>query len=611
VALTLTAKDRTLTLDGARELAASISRSHSAVRLDYTACGLGDGSYSALGTSEKNAVDFHVRLLSKHPAVISAARVGCSGAGRMGTDCDYQCPARWLRTGGSDMHAIHSDATASSRHLLPSLGGRSVDVPVARHAGNDRLDKGNRVSSAVAKAVKEDRRESTTHGTHHGPETELYAHEREVDRLRTIHVFKGPASERHTASGSLQGCHSSCRYSVKLASHECGKWAADKSDEDALHACRAAIDEDVPKYCSVTRASCAAAHSEAVALGQPPIYTTTAARKPDAFKEGCEPCGYLLHYHGHDIDGAGGNSLYDSISHENHPDFKTEEAEPRVDDSRSHLLALSSGGSKAASSGRYAGNAMVSSAAHLGEVEEFEVRTFARVVGDMFPSCHAQAGTNSAARCSPSCTKGVQTVLDTCLAWASKERHTGNAKVAAVACTASAGDAAASCGKAGAAQCVEPVMRGFNAMGLKRAVGPEASRRDGSGFMKGKVTSIDDNASAAVDAASATLGGATPSLPAHIIATASPLRATSLDDDVVEGETTTTAHTPGVVEVFGVSLSSPLSIAAMIGFSTTVLVAAALFMARRVRRAHRYSDVLSIDTPLLSGASGNHYGGTA
>jgi hypothetical protein len=37
------------------------------------------------------------------------------------------------------------------------------------------------------------------------------------------------------------------------------------------------------------------------------------------------------------------------------------------------------------------------------EEHDYEVRTFARVVDDMFPSCHAQAGTN--ARCSSTCAK--------------------------------------------------------------------------------------------------------------------------------------------------------------------------------------------------------------
>ena len=69
------------------------------------------------------------------------------------------------------------------------------------------------------------------------------------------------------------------------------------------------------------------------------------------------------------------------------------------------------------------------------------------------------------------CTKGVQAVLDTCLAWAAKKEQSH-----AVACAASAADATASCGKSEAAQCVEPVIRGFIAMGLKRAVGPEVGR---------------------------------------------------------------------------------------------------------------------------------------
>jgi hypothetical protein len=293
VALTLTAVDHTLSADGAAQLATSLSSpaSQSAVKLDYSACGLGDGTYSALGTSEKKAADFHVRLLSKHPAVISAARVGCSGAGRMGTHCDYQCPTRWMRTGGTDMHAIHASRRASSSRgtrpgAPPSLGGRSVDVPVARHAGNVRLDTNVRASTAAAKFIPAEQEERRQSARGHGPPTELEVHHKEVHRLRTYHVFTGPASERHTASGSLQGCHASCRYSVKLAAHECGKWAEKKSDEDALAKCRAAIDEEVPKYCSVTRASCKAAHGEAVKLGQPPIYTTTATRKSEDYKVG-------------------------------------------------------------------------------------------------------------------------------------------------------------------------------------------------------------------------------------------------------------------------------------------------------------------------------------
>jgi len=58
---------------------------------------------------------------------------------------------------------------------------------------------------------------------------------------------------------------------------------------------------DVPKFCGVTRASCAAAVA-APPLGKP-VYSATAGRHPDNFKKGCEPCGYVLYYHGHDIDG--------------------------------------------------------------------------------------------------------------------------------------------------------------------------------------------------------------------------------------------------------------------------------------------------------------------
>jgi hypothetical protein len=78
---------------------------------------------------------------------------------------------------------------------------------------------------------------------------------------------------------------------------------------------------------------------------------------PRYIKEGCEPCGYLLHYHGHDIDGAGADSHYDSVSHENFPDLSTTEApeETSVDDPLAHLLALQSR-SSGSSSGRYAGN---------------------------------------------------------------------------------------------------------------------------------------------------------------------------------------------------------------------------------------------------------------
>jgi hypothetical protein len=137
----------------------------------------------------------------------------------------------------------------------------------------------------------------------------------------------------------------------------------------------------------------------------------------------------------------------------------------------------------------------------------------------------------------------------------------------------------------------------------------EASRRDGK-FKEGKAVSADDNASAAVEAqaAAATLGGLThmSSLPPHIIATASPLRASSSDDDVAEGASA--AHTAGAVKIIGVSLSSQQQLAALIG-SLTVLAAAAFFVARRSRRrASDDDDIVSINTPLLSGAS-QTYGG--
>ena len=223
---------------------------------------------------------------------------------------------------------------------------------------------------------------------------------------------------------------------------------------------------------------------------------------------------------------------------------------------------------------------------HIADVErEPDVL---RAAAALFASCSVMSNHH----CGHECNVAVQTALDSCIEWTSSlsgDQYATNAAAAETcmkheqlakgACDKSSTSSAG--GSSSAAACVEPVMRGFYALGLKKFAAPRKAQ------LSGKATGADKAAANVEDEVdtevSATLGALTyrsseDGIPAHIRATAHNIPGSAAASDEEVQNIAQEQRPPGRFSVFGLEIGVvPATVAS---FAALALVVAALVHTR-------------------------------
>jgi hypothetical protein len=249
-------------------------------------------------------------------SVVSAALPGCASPGAMGERCDYVCPATWHRFGGHHAAAEQSSVGAS---VLGMPRAHRATAPEGYHFGGSRANaKKVRPSADAAFASDEKKKANDKKKAKYKPGDKMHPHfaidkdTKDMDLAKARFAVHIPAEGRvrHVPSGGIGGCSAGCRYHVKYAVKACDAWAHDKGSKAKHASCRAAMNMDVPQSCGVDRNTCPDSSRADSA------YFASIGRAASALSasEACEPCGYILHYNSHDIEGHGRDSHYEMVN---------------------------------------------------------------------------------------------------------------------------------------------------------------------------------------------------------------------------------------------------------------------------------------------------------
>jgi hypothetical protein len=409
----------------------------------------------------------------KLPAAVVAARVAC-GNGVVGRSCAYICPASWTKSSVVPIDVFSMYA-----------GGHGVDGVDGGEAVSDGIQKGkSNIETSFIGIVSQTEREDEEQAQGEIPdcpegttldEAEQLARDGQPCVMKPkvrheeyqVFAFVGLAEEEKHAAlrGDLDGCSLYCRGTVAKMNIACEKWAHHKSDAEAHAECTQEFNE-VSRICEIDRATC----DDDPTIPGPKGSRTKVPGSP--VEVSCEPCGHFMYYHLHDIAGMGANSKFEThLNADAHNDlFEKPIALPELHASFSKPHAFNEVPSS------------LGTAAMLLEGVESEpdvVAAAAAQFGSSVGACSVMFN----AFCAHECNQAVQSALDSCVEW-SGTLHTedyATSSSAAERCIRREQAAKGVC-KASSTKCVEPVMRGFYAAGLRKNAVPRKAQLTGKGM---------------------------------------------------------------------------------------------------------------------------------
>ena len=328
---------------------------------------------------------------------------------------------------------------------------------------------------------------------------------------------------------------------------------------------------EVPQYCEISHGTC---DDDPDTRGPKGHRTTVPGTSEQA---SCQPCGHFMYYHLHDIAGMGKNSRFE-IHH-------------NADKVNALLAEYRDGHGSADTPPADAAAGLLVPLHDDHETNMFDdaVREpdVVRFAAAQFASCSVKSNHF----CADDCNAAVQSALDTCVAW-TNTLHVGDyeaSTAAADACITREQTAKGVC-KAAAAKCVEPVMRGFYAAGLKKnSVPRKAQLMDAAAkpaaaaaaAAAGRLSDVD----AATEGTAGSLGASSVAdgsgVPAHIRATAHNIPG---EDDASASASASAAAGETTKRTFG-GVPAVAAYAAAAAAAFVVLALAAALRRRRCRTA--------------------------
>jgi hypothetical protein len=407
----------------------------------------------------------------KLPAATITAQVAC-GNGVLGRSCAYICPASWTKKSvlPVDVYSLYTgDAGFNSRNfVLDGINKGKSDIKTSLLGMVQETEGGHDEDEDDERAADGDEFSECPPGTTLD-EAEQLAYQGQSCTVKPqvrheayqVFAFVGSAEqEKHaTLKGDLGGCNLHCRGTVAKMNVACEKWAHRKFNVEAHAECKQQFDE-VARVCGIDQATCDADPDTLGPKGE-------RTKQPGSPEEGtCQPCGHFMYYDLHDVAGMGENSKFET--HHSADEFnaifdKDPTALPEMHESFTKSRDVQA-------APRNLG------AAAMLEGVDYDPDVIAAVAAQ-FGSSAGACSVMSNSFCAPECNQAVQSALDSCVAWTDTlhaEDYAASTS-AAEACINREQAAKGEC-KASSAKCVEPVMRGFYAAGLKKNAVPRKAQ---------------------------------------------------------------------------------------------------------------------------------------